>query len=121
MSNFRAHRAHAFELQHGRCYYCQQPMWLSDLAAFAKQQGFTAKQSRRFQCTAEHLQARCDGGKDRAANIAAACLTCNTRRHRRKQPPQPVAYRALVQRRMKAGRWHDVTCHRGNRKHGKAR
>jgi hypothetical protein len=106
MANIQARRAHAFEIQRGRCCYCQQPMWLADMPAFARTHGLTLRQALRFRCTAEHLQARTDGGGNGAPNIAAACLWCNTRRHRRKRPPSPADFRALVLRRMKLNRWH---------------
>jgi len=59
-----------------------------------------------LRCTAEHLVAQQDGGKDVVGNIAAACWLCNTRRHKRKSPPSPEAYRAFVQKRLAKGKWH---------------
>ncbi|WP_282097584.1 HNH endonuclease [Luteibacter sp. SG786] len=59
-----------------------------------------------LRCTAEHLTARQDGGRNMASNIAAACWICNARRHRRKFPPPPAAYRAFVQQRLDKGKWH---------------
>lgn len=94
-------RTLAYHRQHGRCCYCDLPMWLSSPAEL-KLRNRAAKP---FQCTAEHLLARRDGGRDVAVNIAAACWLCNTRRHQRKTPPHPDAYRALVQRRMARGKW----------------
>ncbi|MEB1547610.1 HNH endonuclease signature motif containing protein [Xanthomonas campestris pv. campestris] len=64
-----------------------------------------ARFARRYQCTAEHLMAQQDGGKDTRGNIAAACWTCNQRRHRRKKLLTPEAFRALVRRRVAAGKW----------------
>lgn len=63
----------------------------------------TPKEARSLQCTAEHLTARCDGGRDSAYNIAAACLHCNRTRHLRVKPLDPTAYQALVQRRLGRG------------------
>ena len=108
MANFRALRAHAFKNQHGQCCYCQHSMWLTDAVTFARQHGLTARQSRLFQCTAEHLVARRDGGNNCQSNIAAACWWCNNRRHRRKQAPSPAIYRQLVRHRMAADRWNPV-------------
>ncbi|WP_407931797.1 HNH endonuclease [Devosia sediminis] len=57
-------------------------------------------------CTAEHLRARCDGGKDVPENVVAACWLCNKRRYRRKVPPAPEDYRKLVRKRLsKLGRF----------------
>ena len=99
-------RARAFQHQEGRCYYCAQPMWLGEPDDFARQYGLTRRQARSFQCTAEHLTARCDGGSDTASNIVAACRHCNTTRHRRRVPLDPVTYRHYVRRRLAKGRWH---------------
>lgn len=34
-----------------------------------------------FECTAEHLERRVDGGVDASSNIAAACVECNSERN----------------------------------------
>ena len=68
--------------------------------------GLRARSAAPLRCTAEHLVAQQDGGKNVAGNIAAACWLCNTRRHKRKSPPPPDAYRAFVQRRLAKGKWH---------------
>lgn len=54
-------RIAAFEAQQGRCYYCGQPMWLSDPEQFAEAHGIPLKQAALLQCTAEHLRARWSG------------------------------------------------------------
>ena len=82
--------------QNGCCYYCGLQMW----------EGRAGRRPRALQCTAEHLQARCDGGKDTPENIVAACLFCNRARHRPKKPRSPEGHREHVRRRMAAGRWH---------------
>jgi hypothetical protein len=64
------------------------------------------RHTRRFQATAEHLRARCDGGTHAGSNIAAACLYCNSHRHRRKKPFDPLAYQAHVLRRLTNKKWH---------------
>ncbi|WP_249679752.1 HNH endonuclease [Pseudomonas abieticivorans] len=81
-------------------------MWRSSVECFASVYGISLSQARQFQCTAEHLVARQDGGRDGRSNIVAACLSCNSRRHRRKCAPEPIAYRALVQARISRGGWH---------------
>src|SRR3546814_12059443 len=68
--------------------------------------GLRARTVARLRCTAEHLIAQQDGGKDVAGNIAAACWLCDTRCHKRKSPPLPEVYRAFVARRMAKGKWH---------------
>lgn len=103
---FSSKRTKAFRRQQGRCFYCDQPMWLSDVTQFAEQHRITLAQAQRFRCTAEHLKARQDGGTDRAENIVAACWFCNNRRHRRLVPLEPPAYRNHVQKRLMHGRWH---------------
>ena len=89
--------------QGGRCFYCGLPMWdeVSGLSLPESLAGLKAV----LRCTAEHLQARCDGGRDVADNIVAACHYCNAARHRSKRPKPPEQYRAHVRRRMAQGRW----------------
>lgn len=98
-------RTEAFLAQEGRCCYCSVPMWNAspdELKPF----GLRAKTAAPLRCTAEHLVAQQEGGKDVVGDIAAACWLCNTRRHKRKSPPSPEAYRAFVQKRLAKGRWH---------------
>jgi hypothetical protein len=78
-------------------------MWF---ASPAELPGVPARAASRLRCTAEHLQARCDGGGDVAGNIVAACMLCNRARHQRKKPPPPEAYLADVRRRVGRGAWH---------------
>jgi hypothetical protein len=96
-------RIRSFHAQRGRCYYCGGPMWLSS----PDELGLRPRSSRPYQCTAEHLQARQDGGKDVAGNVVAACHLCNLRRHQRPTPAPPAeVYRVQVQRRVAQGKWH---------------
>jgi hypothetical protein len=99
----------AFETQAHRCYYCGYQMWLTSPDEFASRLGITARQALLLRCTAEHLRAKCDGGTNHRHNIAAACLSCNRRRHTRKAPRNPFEFKTLVVRRLKAGRWHSFT------------
>jgi 5-methylcytosine-specific restriction endonuclease McrA len=103
-------RRQAFERQGGRCYYCGVCMWLT---APTELPGAPQKASAwpRLRCTAEHLLAQSEGGRDTLSNIAAACALCNHTRHKRKKPPEPHAYRAEVRRRMKGGAWHQRWVH----------
>lgn len=99
-------RTYAYYNQEGRCIYCDYPMWVSSALRYAKLYGCSIAQARRLKCTAEHLVAKQDGGKDYRSNIAAACDLCNQRRHRRNDDLSPQAYRELVQRKLKKGHWH---------------
>lgn len=99
-------RSIAFQYQHGHCFYCNQPMWSNDLSAFVSKYGLTLKQAWYFQCTGEHLKAHSNGGGANRSNIVAACRFCNQTRHRRKNPPDPIQYKQLVNSRMDKGRWH---------------
>lgn len=97
-------RTQAFISQHGRCTYCSLVMWLESPDEL-KPLGLRPKTAAPLRCTAEHLMAKQDGGKDVEGNIAAACWRCNVRRHNRKTPPTPEAYRAFVQGRLAKGKW----------------
>ena len=99
-------RTAAFVRQGGRCFYCQCPMWLSDVKGYSSRHQLSPAQSRPFRCTAEHLVARRDGGSNAHANIVAACFTCNKRRHARSRSLTVEAYRHLVRSRLRQGRWH---------------
>lgn len=99
-------RLDAFHHQAGLCYYCKSPMWLNAIEDFAITHDISLSAAARFQCTAEHLIARCDGGSNRKNNIVAACRFCNSKRHQRKIPPSPFKYRVQIQRRLKQGKWH---------------
>lgn len=96
-SQLQRSRLHAFNRQGGRCYYCNLPMWLDGQAGPPQ-----------LRCTAEHLTAQCEGGKDGQSNIVAACWHCNRTRHKRRRPPEPDAYRDEVQRRVQRGAWLPV-------------
>lgn len=101
-------RTRSFHAQQGRCYYCSGPMWLCS----PDELGLRSRSAAPFRCTAEHLLARRDGGKDVAGNVVAACHLCNLRRHKRPTPdPSPEVYRDRVQRRVAQGKWH-VPCPR---------
>ena len=98
-------RRSAFEQQGGRCYYCGLPMWRSEPHTYAERYGLTRKQASFFQCTAEHLLARRDGGRNEFSNIVAACLFCNRLRHARGAALSPEGYKNLVRRRLRKRRW----------------
>ena len=104
--SIKAARARAFRRQNGFCCYCGWPIWLANPAVFARTHGLTAAQAAEQRTTAEHLNARCEGGRG-GDNIAAACWLCNRRRHqRRKGALSPEAYRQRVVALIRKGRWH---------------
>ncbi|WP_235850529.1 HNH endonuclease [Halopseudomonas pelagia] len=83
-------------------------MWQDSAEQFAQSHRISIAQARHFQCTAEHLKARQDGGKDARGNIAAACVRCNQLRHQRKKGREPMQYQKLVQKRLDNGRWVSI-------------
>ncbi|WP_415256241.1 HNH endonuclease [Sulfitobacter sp.] len=91
--------------QRGRCYYCDLPMWDEVAAKVSRKHTRIRAALKALRCTAEHLHPRSEGGANTAGSIVAACLYCNTHRHRRKCPLSPEAHREHVQRRMASGRW----------------
>ena len=101
-------RRRAFDQQHGFCHYCGLPMWEADESAFAARFSLSVGLTRSLRSTAEHLVARCDGGRDERSNIVAACLWCNQRRHlgRCETAPSAEAYLQRVTRRTASGLWH---------------
>jgi 5-methylcytosine-specific restriction endonuclease McrA len=110
-SSISKHRQAAFKRQNGRCFYCGLPMWLKQPAEFTAKYKMSEGAASRFQCTAEHLKARQDGGTNSDGNIVAACRHCNMTRHRISPPPTPATYQKHVKRRIRAGRWHPRNVH----------
>ena len=101
-------RLKAFNLQQRRCIYCELHMWLDQPDAFAKRYKISIKGAALFKCTAEHLLAKQDGGKDVESNIVAACHFCNQKRHKCKKPKDPIAYKQYVSTRLGRGRWNSI-------------
>jgi HNH endonuclease len=99
-------RSTSFSQQNGRCYYCDQPMWVNEPSELSNKYNISHKQAKNLRCTGEHLIAHQDGGNAKKNNIVAACWCCNQRRHQRKKAPNPKEYKKLVQQRMNQGRWH---------------
>ncbi|RRN75443.1 HNH endonuclease [Agrobacterium deltaense] len=110
-------RQRAARMQGWRCFYCQLPIWNSSPEELMKRYGMPRGLTKRFQCTAEHVKAKCDGGEDVAANIVAACLFCNATRHRTKHPLDATKHAFVVRSRMAKGKWHppQVIAALGNR------
>lgn len=108
MTYLQSLRNRSFDDQGGTCYYCQQPMWRTNAAAFVRRHGLTSGQGHLMRVTAEHLRARSDGGLDLVSNVVAACLFCNCHRHRAKAPLPPEKFLRQVRARVAAGKWHGV-------------
>ena len=79
-------------------------MWSKNAWAFAEQHGLTLEQCAHFQCTAEHIVARRDGGAE-VRNIVAACRHCNLKRHEAQAPLPADLYREQVQKDVAEMRW----------------
>jgi hypothetical protein len=95
-------RISAYHAQSACCFYCGLPMWLTSPAEL----GLKSSKARSFQCTAEHLVAQQDGGKDVPGNVVAVHAQCNQGRHKRHGPAlTPDAFRTLVRKRLRMGRW----------------
>lgn len=92
--------------QDHRCYYCGKPMWESNPTEFISSHGISKRLAHLCRCTAEHLIARKDGGRNVKGNIVAACAFCNNGRHKKKIAPSPEAMRQDVQRRLSRGLWN---------------
>jgi hypothetical protein len=99
-------RTTAYVRQGGRCCYCGLLMWTGNPSGFASAHGIKARLVRFLQCTGEHLEPLSDNGSNSSENIAAACLRCNSFRHRRKVALPPDRYKDYVQIRMSRGHWH---------------
>ena len=105
-SRLKELRLRAAVIQNYQCFYCAGPMWVSDPIGFAAKYSLSARQARLLQCTAEHLKPRCEGGSNVSCNVVAACLLCNSRRHRSLRPLDPQSFRKRVQWARLKGRWH---------------
>ena len=102
-------RQSAFAKQNGCCFYCGHPMWERGQAyLFAQRYPLPPSLIGLCQSTAEHLQARQDGGIDSSCNIAAACKYCNATRHQGRVglALSPTEYKKLIQKRIKNSQWH---------------
>jgi hypothetical protein len=75
---------------------------------FAMKYKATSKNATFFKCTAEHLLAKQDGGKDSESNIVAACHFCNQKRHKCKTPKDPISYKRYVSTRLGKGKWNSA-------------
>ena len=102
----------AFVRQNGKCCYCHQPMWNANPTEYAERHSLSPGRTSLMRCTGEHLIAHKDGGSSKVENIAAACLFCNTRRHRLKTVKTPENFETYVLNRLRKGGWHGIklTC-----------
>jgi hypothetical protein len=85
-------------------------MWEDNQDKFSSSHGLTARLAKHLKCTAEHLVAQQDKGRDSVENIVAACLWCNKLRHlhRVNKAPDPVTYKSRVRKLIAKGKWHPV-------------
>jgi len=67
-------------------------MWLGSAEEFAGNNGITEIQAKRFQCTAEYLNARQEGGTDDRETLLQQCLYCNSTRHQASEALSPDDY-----------------------------
>ncbi|MBF5090521.1 HNH endonuclease [Novosphingobium sp. NBM11] len=104
-------RRQKFDAQDGLCFYCKQPMWEHDPHQFSERFAVCDKRLGWLRSTAEHLRARCEGGKNTGDNIVAACLFCNSRRHRSRNALPPETYGRRVRKRLAKGQWHGLQLH----------
>lgn len=107
-NSIKNNRHKAFIAQSGLCYYCKQPMWEKDHSSFISQYKVKPAIANFLQCTAEHLTARQDGGKNIKVNIVAACKYCNHTRHKAKNALSPEKYKLHVQKRLLSKAWHGI-------------
>ena len=84
-------RRRAAKRQGKHCYYCERQMGVLP----------------QLSCTAEHLQAQSENGKDSKANIVAACKFCNAMRHRLFPRLAVERYAATVRTLVQKGQWHE--------------
>src|SRR5687767_5222129 len=91
----------AAKSQNWLCFYCELPM-SGQGSPYSKV--IPTKKSR-LRLSAEHLHARQNGGKERRANIVAAHVVCNQRRHRTKDPKSPTAFAIHVKLRLAKRKW----------------
>ncbi len=107
--SIRTARCRAFNAQNGLCHYCGRPMCPSQdaIPIFARDLSISQSCAQALLATAEHLQARCEGGNDHQTNIVAAHALCNRRRHQSKKPMAPHVYCNHVARRCDKGKWFD--------------
>ena len=83
-------------------------MWEDSPNELAVRYQVSTTQLKPLKSTAEHLQAKQNGGKDIKANIVAACLFCNSHRHKSKNPKDALSYKEKVKLRMIKGSWTSV-------------
>jgi hypothetical protein len=97
-------RINAYKRQNCRCYYCNRLMWEGSPNRFTHENAIPASEVEQRRSTAEHLQARQDGGKNTRCNIVAACRECNHGRHagRADAAPEPDDFKQEVRSRMAA-------------------
>lgn len=92
-------------------YLCGRATARPSRSAFSKRLGISRRVRQTLRCTAEHLIARQDGGRNTQDNVLAACTECNHGRHdgRSDNAPSPGEYLKEVQKDIR-GRRHWGLC-----------
>ena len=101
-------RQEMFRKQSGKCFYCEQPMWETDIQHFACHHGLSLSMARWLKSTIEHLHAKCEGGGNGRDNLVAACHFCNAHRHRARRPKSSTEFARFVRKRLRRDRWHGI-------------
>jgi 5-methylcytosine-specific restriction endonuclease McrA len=101
-------RTHAFYSQHGKCFYCNQPLWKESPIELTSRYPISSGKAKLLQCTGEHLVPHSEGGPASTANTVAACWYCNRKRHARKKVLSPERFREFVRKRLSIGVWHGL-------------
>lgn len=104
-------RQRAFHQQGGYCHYCRFRMWCNAPTELTENP-VPLKAWSDLKCTAEHLQARCEGGRETPENIVAACARCNRNRHKLPAKPEPETFFEWVSRQVSKEGYHAKVVHR---------
>ena len=99
-------RDSSLQRQRGRCFHYGVFLAPAKLEAFAKRFKLSPDQIRPLQCTAKHLKARKDGGKDEPENIVAARRKCNEDRHAHGNDFSPDKHKAQIAKQIAQHKWH---------------
>ncbi|WP_394349401.1 HNH endonuclease [Pseudohalioglobus sediminis] len=106
--SLKTSRSRAYQVQHGHCYYCHQPMWKESEQELVSRFPITSKQAQLLKCTGEHLVPHSEGGEVSQENIVAACLFCNRTRHKAGKALTSDAFKTRAQYRLSKGAWHGL-------------
>lgn len=83
-------RQYLFDLQDGRCFYCDEQMFIMEAGAGV----ILPCNNNPRQATFEHLVKRSNGGADGGGNVVLACRECNNMRFDADHEPFKARMRA---------------------------